>query len=134
MADENYVDGAPAGADGWREVWLADRRYRPQPSRHEWLLRIVRRLFRRAAEPDTERQKNFLQGFAMGADVARAVRGLPVVAGSASAPPAGVAVVAPSTPERLQAEAQDRALAEGKTLSREEQARRHFRLAKTPIT
>ena len=59
MADENYVDGAPAGADGWREVWLADRRYRPQPSRYEWLLRIVRRILRRAAEPDTERQKNF---------------------------------------------------------------------------
>jgi SAM-dependent methyltransferase len=59
MADEHYVDGAPSGADGWREVWLADRRYRPQPSRHEWLLRIVRRIFRRAAEPDTERQKNY---------------------------------------------------------------------------
>lgn len=59
MADENYVEGAPAGADGWREVWSQDRRYRPQPSRYEWLLRIVRRIFRRAAEPDTERQKNF---------------------------------------------------------------------------
>ncbi|MDP9190252.1 MAG: class I SAM-dependent methyltransferase [Acidobacteriota bacterium] len=59
MAEERYVEGAPAGADGWREVWLADRRYRPQPSRHEWLLRIVRRIFRRAAEPDTERQKNY---------------------------------------------------------------------------
>ena len=59
MADERFVDGAPAGADAWREVWNEDRRYRPQPSRHEWLLRIVRRLFRRAAEPDTERQKNF---------------------------------------------------------------------------
>ena len=59
MADDRYVDAAPAGAEGWREVWLDDRRYRPQPSRHEWLLRIVRRLFRRAAEPDTERQKNF---------------------------------------------------------------------------
>lgn len=59
MADERYVDAAPAGADGWREVWLEDRRYRPQPSRYEWLLRIVRRIFRRAAEPDTERQKNF---------------------------------------------------------------------------
>ena len=59
MADEKYADAAPAGADGWREVWLEDRRYRPQPSRHEWLLRIVRRIFRRAAEPDTERQKNF---------------------------------------------------------------------------
>lgn len=57
--DERNVDAAPAGADGWREVWLEDRRYRPQPSRHEWLLRIVRRIFRRAAEPDTERQKNF---------------------------------------------------------------------------
>jgi 2-polyprenyl-3-methyl-5-hydroxy-6-metoxy-1,4-benzoquinol methylase len=59
MADDRFVDAAPAGADGWREVWLEDRRYRPQPSRHEWLLRIVRRIFRRAAEPDTERQKNF---------------------------------------------------------------------------
>jgi SAM-dependent methyltransferase len=59
MADDRYVDAAPAGADGWREVWLEDRRYRPQPSRYEWLLRIVRRLFRRAAEPDTERQKNY---------------------------------------------------------------------------
>ncbi len=59
MADDRYVDAAPAGADGWREVWLEDRRYRPQPSRHEWLLRIVRRIFRRAAEPETERQKNF---------------------------------------------------------------------------
>jgi SAM-dependent methyltransferase len=59
MADDRYVDAAPAGAEGWREVWLEDRRYRPQPSRHEWLLRMVRRLFRRAAEPDTQRQKNF---------------------------------------------------------------------------
>lgn len=59
MPDERYVDAAPAGADGWREVWLEDRRYHPRPSKHEWLLRIVRRLFRRAAEPDTERQKNF---------------------------------------------------------------------------
>ncbi|HYH05766.1 MAG TPA: class I SAM-dependent methyltransferase [Thermoanaerobaculia bacterium] len=59
MADERYVNAAPAGAEGWREVWLDDRRYRPRPSKHEWLLRIVRRLFRRAAEPDTERQKNF---------------------------------------------------------------------------
>lgn len=59
MADDRYVDAAPAGADAWREIWLSDQRYRPQPSRYEWLLRIVRRIFRRAAEPDTERQKNF---------------------------------------------------------------------------
>ena len=59
MADENYVDAAPSGADGWRETWLSDRRYRPQPSRFEWLLRIVRRIVRRAGEPDSERQKNY---------------------------------------------------------------------------
>jgi O-antigen chain-terminating methyltransferase len=59
MADDPYVDAAPAGAEGWREVWRDDRPYRPRPSRHEWLLRIVRRLFRRAAEPDLERQKNY---------------------------------------------------------------------------
>ena len=59
MADDRYVDAAPAGAEGWREVWRDDLRYRPTPSRHEWLLRFVRRLFRRAAEPDFERQKNY---------------------------------------------------------------------------
>lgn len=59
MAEESLVDGAPAGAEGWREVWRDDRRYAPRPSRHEWLLRILRRLFRRAIEPDAERQKNF---------------------------------------------------------------------------
>ncbi len=59
MADERYVDAAPAGADGWREVWRDDVRYRPRPSGHEWFLRLVRRLFRRAGEPDAERQKNY---------------------------------------------------------------------------
>ncbi|HEX7154321.1 MAG TPA: class I SAM-dependent methyltransferase [Thermoanaerobaculia bacterium] len=59
MSDERFVDEAPAGADGWREVWLQDRRYRPRASRHEWLLGFFRRLFRRATEPDAERQKNF---------------------------------------------------------------------------
>ncbi|HYK02822.1 MAG TPA: class I SAM-dependent methyltransferase [Thermoanaerobaculia bacterium] len=59
MADERYVDAAPAGADGWREVWRDDVRYRPRPSKQEWLLRLVRRLFRRAGEPDAERQKNY---------------------------------------------------------------------------
>ncbi|HEX8254314.1 MAG TPA: class I SAM-dependent methyltransferase [Thermoanaerobaculia bacterium] len=59
MPDDRYVDAAPAGADAWREVWRDDVRYRPRPSRHEWLLRFVRRLFRRAGEPDAERQKNY---------------------------------------------------------------------------
>jgi len=59
MADERYVDAAPAGADGWREVWRDDVRYRARSSRYEWFLRFVRRLFRRAGEPDAERQKNY---------------------------------------------------------------------------
>jgi O-antigen chain-terminating methyltransferase len=59
MPDDRYVDAAPAGADGWREVWRDDAQYRPRASRHEWLLRLVRRLVRRATEPDAERQKNY---------------------------------------------------------------------------
>lgn len=59
MADERYIDAAPAGAEGWREVWLEDRRYRPRASKHEWLLGMVRRLFRRVGQGDAERQKNF---------------------------------------------------------------------------
>jgi 2-polyprenyl-3-methyl-5-hydroxy-6-metoxy-1,4-benzoquinol methylase len=59
MSDEQFVDGPPSGAEGWREVWNADRRFRPRPSKYEWFLRVVRRLFRRAAEPDTERQQNY---------------------------------------------------------------------------
>jgi 2-polyprenyl-3-methyl-5-hydroxy-6-metoxy-1,4-benzoquinol methylase len=59
MSDERYVDAPPAGPDAWRETWNDDRRFRPRPSRHEWLLRIVRRLVRRAGEPDLERQQNF---------------------------------------------------------------------------
>jgi O-antigen chain-terminating methyltransferase len=56
---ERYVDGPPAGADAWRELWDDDARYHPRPSRHEWLLRFWRRITRRALEPDAERQKNF---------------------------------------------------------------------------
>ena len=56
---DRYVDSPPAGAEGWREVWESDVRFQPRPSRYEWLLRSLRRIFRRAVEPDTERQKNF---------------------------------------------------------------------------
>src|SRR4051794_12669243 len=59
MSDERFIDAPPAGAEGWREVWSEERRFRPRLSKHEWFLRLVRRLFRRAAEPDTERQKNY---------------------------------------------------------------------------
>lgn len=59
MSNERYVDAPPNGPEAWRKVWDGDVRYRPRPSRHEWFLRLVRRLFRRAAEPDSERQQNF---------------------------------------------------------------------------
>ena len=59
MADDRYVDAPPAGADGWREVWNDDRRYRPRASSQEVVLARLRRLIRRAGEPDAERQKNF---------------------------------------------------------------------------
>ena len=79
----------------------------------------------------TDEQKSYLQGLAMGADVARAVRGLPVLSGSAA--PTGMGEVirlgtaAPAGrphPDRLQVEAQDRAIAEGKALCKEEKAKR----------
>ena len=57
--NDRYVESPPAGAEAWREVWESDARYQPRASRYEWLLRFFRRLFRRAVEPDTERQKNF---------------------------------------------------------------------------
>ena len=56
---DHFVDAPPAGADAWRELWENDRHYRPRPSKHEWFLSRLRRLFRRATEPDTERQKNY---------------------------------------------------------------------------
>ncbi len=73
----------------------------------------------------SDEQKNYLQGLAMGLDVARTSRGLPVLSGNPAAmattvPPGA----APSCPERIHREAQDRCLAAGKTLSKEEQAKR----------
>ncbi|MGE5755534.1 MAG: NirA family protein [Planctomycetaceae bacterium] len=80
----------------------------------------------------TEEQKHFLQGFAMGTDVARAVRGLPILSGSGSAPGTTVRLEPgapaseprPAGPEGLQRDAQDRALAAGKALAKEEEAKR----------
>lgn len=59
MPDDRYVDDPPAGADAWREVWREDRRFRPRASKQELVLARLRRLIRRASEPDEERQKNF---------------------------------------------------------------------------
>lgn len=84
---------------------------------------------RQTAELSDE-QKQFLQGFAMGSDVARAVRGLPILSGSVASEsgglirlgPAGDAYPVGSYP--LQNEAQDRLVAAGKKLSLEESAKR----------
>lgn len=57
--NDRFVDSPPAGADAWREVWESDARFRPRPSRWEWLLGPLRRIFRRATEADSERQRNF---------------------------------------------------------------------------
>jgi SAM-dependent methyltransferase len=59
MSDQRYVDSPPAGAEGWREVWEADARYRPRASVGDWFLSIFRRLFRRAVAVDAERQRDF---------------------------------------------------------------------------
>lgn len=84
----------------------------------------------------TDEQKQYLAGWAFGADVARAVHDLPVLANSAAKGaairlgPAGAAVVtepnvAPSThPDRLTIAAQDRTIAAGGKLVKEEQAKR----------
>lgn len=83
----------------------------------------------------TEAQKTYLQGFAMGADVARKVRGLPILSnGGGGAAPAGAAIQlgpqgaqvldGPAAPANLERQAQDRFLAQGKKLSKEEQAKR----------
>ncbi|SFJ32891.1 NirA family protein [Planctomicrobium piriforme] len=84
----------------------------------------------------TETQKNYLQGFAMGADVARKVKGLPILSGSCGGQNGingtaiqlgaqGAQIVdTASVPGSLERQAQDRFLARGKKLSKEEQAKR----------
>ncbi len=83
-----------------------------------------------------DEQKHFLQGFAMGSDVARAVRGLPILSGSGAPPgttvaigPGSGAAPAPAAPRvdspyPLQIEGQDRFLAQDKAITREERAKR----------
>lgn len=59
MSDDRFVDAPPSGVDGWREVWLHDKRFRPRPGRFDFLLRFFRRLVSRSIEADEERQRNF---------------------------------------------------------------------------
>src|SRR4051812_33733421 len=59
MSEDRFVDAPPSGADGWRDTWEHDRRFRPRPSRFDFLLRIFRRFVNRSVEPEEERQRNF---------------------------------------------------------------------------
>ncbi|MEK6372579.1 MAG: methyltransferase domain-containing protein [Acidobacteriota bacterium] len=54
-----FIDGPPGGPDAWRDVWQEDRRFRPRPSKWDFFLRFFRRLVNRAAEAESERQRNF---------------------------------------------------------------------------
>lgn len=90
----------------------------------------------------SEAQKQYLAGFTMGSDVARAVRGLPILAGSGGEESNSTnvqvggrtssdnhnklldTVQQPAVPEQMAYAAQDRYLTEGKKLSSEEQAKR----------
>lgn len=59
MSDDRFVDAPPSGDEGWRDVWQNDRRFRPRPSRFDFLLRFFRRFVNRSVEPEEERQRNF---------------------------------------------------------------------------
>ena len=84
----------------------------------------------------TAEQQNYLQGFALGDDVARKVQGLPVLSNSAGGAnganaatvtlgPAAGGSTTPAGPDRLQWEAQDRQVAAGGKLCPEELAKRN---------
>jgi SAM-dependent methyltransferase len=59
MSDDRFVDAPPSGAEGWRDVWQNDRRFRARKSAFGFLLRLFQRLLDRATRADRERQRNF---------------------------------------------------------------------------
>ena len=77
-----------------------------------------------------EEQKNYLQGFAIGADVARSVRGLPIISDSAKTAAGSTvqvgheAVTTFHGPDQIHHEAFARVESEGGTLCNEEKAKR----------
>ncbi|GIW96722.1 MAG: ferredoxin--nitrite reductase [Pirellulaceae bacterium] len=81
----------------------------------------------------SEEQKEYLAGFTYGAELARALRGLPILSGSCApatgtqiqlGPAAEAAPSLPAGPERIHWEAQQRVLDSGGKLSAEERAKR----------
>ena len=90
-------------------------------------------------EPFTEEQQQYLAGFTFGADVARAVSGLPIVSGSGGQGNTSIALTPdgaklsdssfPVGPERIALEAQAEVISSGKKLCNEEKAKQ----AKNPL-
>ncbi len=72
----------------------------------------------------TDEQKQYLQGFTAGSDVARVIASLPVLSGSGAGAAMTTISTGPSGPERIHHEAQDRFTAGGKKLAKEETAKR----------
>jgi 2-polyprenyl-3-methyl-5-hydroxy-6-metoxy-1,4-benzoquinol methylase len=58
VAMPRYVDSLPGGAEGWREVWRDDLRYRSKSALSR-LFERGGRLLRKAIGPDLDRQKDF---------------------------------------------------------------------------
>jgi len=54
LSAERYVDGPPVGADGWRDVWSGNLRYRSGGA-----AAFVRRVLRRFIQPDFDQQRDF---------------------------------------------------------------------------
>ena len=54
-----YVDSPPGGAEGWRQVWREDLRYRGSKPSLQRLFEWGGRLFRRGIGPDLDRQRDF---------------------------------------------------------------------------
>ena len=55
MSDERFVDAPPGGAEGWRDVWREDRRYRSGGFLQNFLQKFVRRV----GAADRDRQRDF---------------------------------------------------------------------------
>src|SRR3954447_25815610 len=59
MSEDRFVDAPPSGAEGWRDVWQNDLRFRPRKSALGFLLRAFQRLLDRATRAERDRQRDF---------------------------------------------------------------------------
>jgi SAM-dependent methyltransferase len=59
MSDDRFVDAPPSGAEGWRDVWLNDSRFRQRKSAFGFLLRLFQRILDRVTRAERDRQRDF---------------------------------------------------------------------------